>query len=125
MERAALIDFIKEYFASSPEYLFSDDLNTAVFRHSDNRKWFALIMNIPREKLGLYGKKNVDVVNLKCDPLLTGSLIKDGGVFPAYHMNKEKWISVLLDGSVDADKIRWLTGLSFELTAKKPKKRTK
>ena len=105
MERADLIDFIKEFFASSPEYLFSDD--------------------IPREKLGLYGKKNVDVVNLKCDPLLTGSLIKDGGVFPAYHMNKEKWISVLLDGSVDADKIRWLTGLSFELTAKKPKKRTK
>ena len=125
MDRQALIDFIKEYFAASPEYLFADDLNTAVFRHSDNRKWFAIIMNIPMKKFGLFGDKNVDIVNLKCDPLLTGSLIKDGGVFPAYHMNKEKWISVLLDGSVEDDKIKWLVELSFQLTSKKLKKRTK
>lgn len=118
MNREDLGIFIKDFFAASPEYLFDDD-TTAVFRHDDNRKWFAVIMNIPASKLGLYGDKNVDIVNLKCDPLLTASLFKEGGIFPAYHMNKEKWISVLLDGSVEEDKIKWLVELSFNLTAKK------
>ncbi|MBO7217417.1 MAG: MmcQ/YjbR family DNA-binding protein [Clostridia bacterium] len=123
MNREEFTNFIKDCFATEPEYPFADDLNTAVFRHSDNRKWFAIVMNIPREKLGLYGNTKIDVVNLKCDPLLTASLYNDGGIFPAYHMNKEKWISVLLDGSVDEEKLKWLLGLSFELTSKKIKKR--
>ncbi len=43
----------------------------------------------------------------------------EAGVFPAYHMSKTHWISVLLDGSVDKDKIKWLLDLSFELTGKR------
>ena len=124
MRRDEYVKFLVDYTGECPEHPFSDDNDTTVFRHSDNRKWFALIMNIHPSKLGLLGDKNVDVVNLKCDPLLTASLYREGGVFPAYHMNKEKWISVLLDGSVEAERLCWLTEISFTLTAKKlkPKK---
>ncbi len=123
MNREEYMQFLADYTGERPEHPFSDDNDTTVFRHSDNRKWFALVMSVPRRKLGLYGDKSIDVVNLKCDPLLTASLFREGGVFPAYHMNKEKWISVLLDGSVDEDRLRWLSEISFSLTAKKIKRK--
>ena len=58
----------------------------------------------------------MDLINLKCDPLLIGSLIKEKGIFRAYHMNKSYWISVLLDGSTDDETIKWLLNLSYDLT---------
>ena len=97
--------------------------NNEVFRHSNNRKWFALIMDVPREKLGLSGTELLDVVNLKCDPILTGSLRREVGIFPAYHMNKANWITVALDGSVPDDTIRMLLDMSFETTAVKVRRR--
>ena len=54
---------------------------------------------------------------MKCDPLMTGSLLGREGFFPAYHMNKDKWLSVALDGSADDEQIKMLLDMSFELTA--------
>jgi predicted DNA-binding protein (MmcQ/YjbR family) len=75
-------------------------------------------MDIPRSRLGLRGESTIDIVNLKCDPVLTGSLRMEKGIFPAYHMNKDKWISVALDGSVDDEQIKMLLDMSYELTFK-------
>ena len=42
-----------------------------VMRHPDTRKWFAIIMDVPKDKLGLTGRQRVDVINVKLsDPLL-------------------------------------------------------
>ena len=71
----------------------------------------------------LKNRKNIDVVNLKCDQLLMGSVLNEQGVFPAYHMSKTHWISVALDGSVQEDKVKWLLDLSYDLTNKKIKKK--
>lgn len=62
-----------------------------------------------------------DVVNVKCDPALVGSLRNKAGYFPAYHMNKENWISILLDGSVPMDEIQELVALSYHFTLPKTK----
>ena len=51
-----------------------------------------------------------------CDSILLGSLLDEKGFFPAYHMNKENWITVSLNGSVADDKIKMLIDMSFELT---------
>ena len=80
-------------------------------------------MSVQKSKFGISEEALVDVVNLKCDPLMIGSLHKEKGIFPAYHMNKNYWISVFLDGSVDAETIKWLVSLSFELTDKTKKKK--
>ena len=34
-------------------------------RHPDTRKWFAIIMDVPKDKLGLTGQQRVDVINVK------------------------------------------------------------
>ncbi len=90
-----------------------------VFRHEQNRKWFALLMSIPGSKLGIPGDQTVDILNLKCDPLLTGSLRREPGFYPAYHMNKETWITAALDGSAEEERIKQLLHMSFYLTAPK------
>ena len=56
------------------------------------------------------------MVNVKCDPLLSGTLRQEAGILPAYHMNKEKWISILLDGSVDTELVKGLLDMSYQLT---------
>lgn len=121
MNRTELINYITEIYSADAEYPFMQYPDAAVFRHANNKKWFAVIMNVQKRKLGVDDDGTTDIVNLKCDPILAGSLRGDAGIFPAYHMSKTNWISVALDGSVEAEKIKWLLDLSFELTSKKTK----
>ena len=123
MNRDELEQFINENYNAESDYPWLKYPNYEVFRHSNNRKWFALIMDIPKNKLGLPGTDIIDVVNFKCDPLLIGSLLKGAGFFPAYHMNKESWITVALDKSVNDDTIKMLLDMSYDATALKTHKK--
>ena len=83
---------------------------------ADNRKWYALIMTISKKTLNLPGEGQMDVMNIKSDPELVSVLRGKNGYYPAYHMNKEKWITVALDGTVSLEEIMNLLSLSYELT---------
>ena len=122
MTRFELEQYILETYNANADRPWIKYPNYEVFRHALSRKWFAVILDVPKEKFGLPGTELIDVVNLKCDPILTGSLRSDKGIFPAYHMNKSNWISVALDGSVSADKIKILLDMSYELTSPKIRK---
>jgi len=116
-----VIKHIRHTYGRSPEYPWAkspEQPGSAVFRHAQNQKWFALIIpRLPRHLLHLAGEGSVDVLNVKCDPMLIGSLMGRDGFLPAYHMNKEHWITLLLDGTVAEDELCQLIGLSFSLTA--------
>lgn len=114
MERKELFEWAKEIYGAEPDYLWNDW--NCVLRHKNNKKWFALVFEVNAKKLGLQEDKTVDVLNIKCDPMMIGSLRMKEGFFPAYHMNKENWISILLDGTVSADEIKPLLELSYQLT---------
>ena len=100
MNREELEAYILNHYSTEPDYPWADTPRAAVFRHTGNRKWFALVMEVPRDKLGLPGTEKLDIVNFKCDPILISSLRGEPGIFPAYHMNKSSWITAALDGSV-------------------------
>lgn len=123
MDRAALIAFITEQYSAHEENPWKKYPNYAVFRHEDNQKWFALMMNISKSKLGLSSNAMIDVLNVKCDPMLISALRNEKGVYPAYHMNKENWLTLALDGSIKDDQLKWLLDQSFELTASKKKQK--
>ena len=125
MNRTELTKLISEQYGADPEYLFRDDPYTAVFRHSNNRKWFAIIMKIHKDKLDRRSPELVDVVNFKADPFFIGSLLGTSGLFPAYHMNKTHWITAVLDGSASDDDILTLLDMSFDLTGVKNSSRKK
>jgi hypothetical protein len=120
MNREELEAYIQNHYATLPDYPWADTPRAAVFRHVANRKWFALLMEVPREKLGLPGTEKLDIVNFKCGPILISSLRGETGIFPAYHMNKASWITAALDGSVSAETIELLLDVSYELTKPKP-----
>ena len=116
MNRAELEGYIAEVYSTQGESPWVQSPANTVFRHLHNRKWFAIIMDIPREKLGLPGEEIISVVNVKCDPRLIGSFREEPGMFPAYHMNKAHWLTIALDGSADEGKLKFLLDMSYELT---------
>ena len=123
-ERDFILDYIKKEYGSDPERLWMKFPNYVVCRHRDNRKWFCLIMDVTKEKLGLEGKDRVDVMNVKLsDPYMVDILMKQKGIFRGYHSGKGNWISVLLDGSVGREELISLLGESFEATGPKKKKK--
>lgn len=119
--RDAVLRFAAAQYGTAPETLWLRFPRYVVLRRADNKKWYALIMDLPRDKLGLPGGGVVDVLELKCDPLLRGSLLESAGILPAYHMHKGSWITVLLDGTVPWDTVRTLLCLSFAQAADRRK----
>ena len=123
MDRQTVFDYIKKKYKVLPEYPWRRYDSNAVFRHNDNKKWFALVMEMQRDKLGFSGTEYVDVVNLKIDDMFfRDMIIRENGILPAYHMNKMHWITVLLDGTVAEEKIFELIDMSFLATASAKKK---
>ena len=121
MERKELFEWAKEIYGAEPDYPWNDW--NCVLRHKNNKKWFALVIEVNAKKLGLQEDKTVDVLNIKCDPMMIGSLRMKEGFFPAYHMNKKRWLSVILDEQEDFDeKLSELVQKSFNLTASQKKK---
>lgn len=116
MTREQLIPFIKERYGADGDTPWPNHPDDIVFRHGDSRKWFALLMRIPKSKLGLDGGKMMDILNVKCDPLLIGPFREEKGIYPAYHMNKDNWITLALEGGPPDDRISFLLDLSYELT---------
>ncbi len=116
MTRAELFAFAASAYSTEPEYLWSSSPDAAVLRHSENNKWYAIVMRIPADRLGLRSSEPVDVVNIKCGAVMAGSLLMCEGIFPAYHMNKERWVSVLLGSSADSEQVKALLQMSYEQT---------
>jgi predicted DNA-binding protein (MmcQ/YjbR family) len=75
-------------------------------------------MDVSFKKLNIDKEGIVSVLNLKNIPEMIGGLRMKTGILPAYHMNKEHWITVLLDGTVAKQKIFDLIDISYDLTNK-------
>lgn len=114
------ISWIKNQFGAEPDFPWPDTPDYCVFR-CPNEKWFALVMRIKYKQLGLTGDENVWVVNIKADQTEIPNLIDHKSIFPAWHMNKKHWITVLLTAVTDFEKLCELTLKSYELVSKSKK----
>ena len=114
------ISWIKNQFGAEPDFPWPDTPDYCVFR-CQNEKWFALVMRIKYKQLGLTGDENVWVVNIKADQTEIPNLIDHKSIFPAWHMNKKHWITVLLTAVTDLEKLCKLTLKSYELVSKSKK----
>lgn len=120
MTRGEFEELVFDGYGVRADYPFEEDFTTGVFRHGSGR-WFALAMNIGKEKIGRPGDGRVDVVNLKCAPEVIESLVGvEVGIYRAYHMNKTHWLTLALD-ECDSETVSWLLGISYDLTKKMPR----
>ena len=124
MIKQDFLEYCLNTYGTSPDYPFDEDFDTAVLRHTGNRKWYAIVMRVSRSKFGLDSNEVIDVVNLKLPTEMFGSFSAADGVYPAYHMNKLHWISVLLPDALD-DVVQFLVNVSFEATKDKRKGKNK
>lgn len=120
--RKDIFTYVLDKYGVEPDYPWMKDPDSGVLRHLNTRKWFGIVLAAPKSYLGTGVEGYEDVINMKCDPMLIDMLIQNKGYYRAYHMNKQQWISIRLDGSVPLEKICNLLDLSFELTETKSKK---
>ncbi len=122
--RSEVTGYIKKKYKADPEYLWKRYPDYAVFRHSDNRKWFGIIMNISYEKIDSEKSGMVDILNVKLeDILMRDYLVSLDGYYPGYHISRGNWISISLDGTVPFEAVCELIDIGFSATASKKKKK--
>ena len=112
------IAWIKTQFGAEPDYPWPDDAPYSFVFRCPNEKWFALVMRIKYRQLGLTGDEEVWVVNMKASQDEIPNLIDKKSIFPAWHMNKKHWITVLLTAATDFEKLCELTQKSWVLVSK-------
>jgi len=122
--RQDVIEYIGKKYGAAPEYLWAKFPEYAVFRHSDNQKWFSIIMDISYDKLDRGRNGRVDVLNFKLNDLLMRDiLLGQEGYYAGYHISRGNWLSVVLDGTVPLDAVISAVDYSFSVTASAQKRR--
>ena len=112
-----IMALVQEKYGNQLEYLWEKSPDTAVLRHEDNQKWYAILMRIPWDRLDKGREGLVEAVNLKHDQV--ADLLSQNGIYPAFHMNKRYWISLPLDDTLTDEKVLELFERSWFLTSKK------
>ena len=112
-----IMALVQEKYGNQLEYLWEKSPDTAVLRHEDNQKWYAILMRIPWDRLDKGREGLVEAVNLKHDQV--ADLLSLMGIYPAFHMNKRYWISLPLDDTLTDEKVLELFERSWFLTSKK------
>lgn len=115
-----MVDHIKTEYGAEPEFLWPERFPTySIYRHKNNRKQFALIGCIPSMSLGIEDKKEIEIINLKFDKNQALDFAESNDhIFPAYHMNKNNWITIWLDRTLPNGLIFGLIKKSYLLSAK-------
>ena len=121
MTKQQFFEYCLNTYGTSSDYPFDEDFETAVLRHADNRNACMLVYPVHLAKFGFDSDEVIGVVNLKLPTEMFGSFGAADGVYPAYHMNKLHWISVLLPDAPE-DVVSFLTNSSFEATKSSKKK---
>ncbi len=111
-------------YGDKPDFPFKKLPAYGVFRHAGSRKWYALIMNIPRARL-LHKKKIckreqgdiVEILNIKVAQAQLEALHNVEGIYPCYHMNRANWVSILLEEILPDKRILELVAASRAATA--------
>ena len=114
LKREEIFEYVKKQYGTVPEYLWKESPESAVLRHK-NGKWYAVLMQVEKSRLGLEGDTKVDILDVKCDADMVGLLTQTYGFLPGYHMNKKYWITMLLDGTVSEAKILDFLDMSYDL----------
>ena len=112
-----IMTLVQEKYENQLEYLWEKSPDTAVLRHEDNQKWYAILMRIPWDRLDKGREGLVEAVNLKHDQV--ADLLSQNGIYSAFHMNKRYWISLPLDDTLSDEQVLELFERSWFLTSKK------
>lgn len=111
-----IISYIRDQYKDSLEFLWEKLPEAAIFRNKKNQKWYALLMKIPKNRLGLEGEEMIEVINLKISSDKIEYLVDQQKYFLAYHMNKKHWITIVLDNGITIEELYHYVDDSYHLS---------
>lgn len=111
-----IAQWISHKYGAVPEFLWERTPSDGIFRHSENQKWYGIIMYIPYERLNKERQGMIEVLNVKINPMERETLLRNEGCYPAYHMNKKHWMTVVLDDTLTDQEIITYVESSYENT---------
>lgn len=114
---------IFELYGDAPAFPWEKYDDCGVFKNPDNGKWYALVMNIDKSKLDKKQSGAVEIMNLKLSAEKIPELLKANGFYPAYHMNKKSWITLVLNDTLKDETAMDLIAESHSFSCSKKKKR--
>ncbi len=84
--KTEILRYIKDFYGVEVEYLWESSPENGALRNPNNKKWFAVLLgSLPKSKFGIKSNEKADVLNLKCDPLFTFTIVDNIRIFPGYH----------------------------------------
>lgn len=118
-----LLAYIKEKYGIMPEHPWKKSPENMTLKDSESGKWFALIMLVAKKNLGFAGDEEIFVVNVKSNPEFISMVSQAEGYMPGYHMNKQHWLTIFLDGTVPLEQILEQVDESYQIITDSPSKR--
>lgn len=113
-----IIKYVKEKYNDELEFLWIKFPKNAIFRHKENKKWYAILVALEENKLGIGGDKIVDIIVLKNKQENIINLIDNEKYFAGYHMNKRNWFTIKLDDSIPIKEIYNFIDESYNISNK-------
>lgn len=110
-----IINYVRGVFGDELEFLWTKFPDYAVMRRKDNEKWYGVIMSISGRKIGLNGDNPVEIIDLRMDPSDKEKILSNENYYPGWHMNKNSWYAVVLDGGVSTEELTQRIFDSYEL----------
>lgn len=109
-----ITNLIIEKYKVYPEFLWDKHPGYGIFRNSRSNKWFGAILNVDKSKIIHNLTGEVEIIDLKLDDKVSDYINHDG-IYSAYHMNKNAWVSIILDNTLSDEEIMKLVDISYEL----------
>lgn len=113
-----IIAYANKNYGDKLEFLWEKSPNIAVLRRQDSKKWYAVIFDMPKNKLGVKSDEIINIIDIRIEPEKSKQLIDNISIFEGYHMNKKHWLTICLDNSVKSSTILELLSKSYELAKK-------
>ncbi len=113
-----ITELIKKKYDDDPLFEWKKFTGYAVFKNKINKKWYGIIMNIDKSKLDKKLNGKIEIIVIKIDPKEIKKLLKQNGFYLAYHMNKNNWITIVLDDTITDNYIMTLIDKSYLFTLK-------
>jgi len=114
-----IIKYVKEKYNDKLEYLWQKFPENAIWRNKENNKWYGIMLVLSKRKLKIDSDEIIDIIDLRYPKETIENFVDNDKIFPGYHMNKNNWITIKLDDSVETEKIFKLIDNSYKLSLEK------
>lgn len=115
----AIINYVKAKYDNDLEFLWKKSPKNAIWRNQNNRKWYGAVLVISKDKLKIESNEMVEILDVRYQKNDIKNIIDNYKIFPGYHMNKDNWITIILDGRVELEEIYQLIDNSYQLSLHK------